>query len=96
MTTASVPGECIAPGRRSATLVGVLAVATTKQLLCQHEVSVLVEWPADNGAPDDVDPYGVATGTSPARPNDPPSAWLEREGFAVPVPADDGLMRCDP
>lgn len=50
---------------------------------------VLADWLADNGTPDDVDIYGVATATTPERPNYPPSEWLEREGFDVPVLADD-------
>ena len=30
----------------------------------------------------------VATGTDPKRPNVPPSAWLEEEGWSQPVLAD--------
>ena len=56
---------------------------------CQREVPVLSGWLADNGAPADVDLYGVSTGTSAERPNYPPSAWLEREDFTVPVLVDD-------
>ena len=56
---------------------------------CQREVPVLAGWLADNGQPADVDLYGVATATTQDRPNYPPSAWLEREGFSVPVLADD-------
>jgi thiol-disulfide isomerase/thioredoxin len=56
---------------------------------CRREVPVLASWLADHGAPEHVDLYGVATGTSPNRPNYPPSAWLQREDFSVPVLADD-------
>jgi cytochrome c biogenesis protein CcmG/thiol:disulfide interchange protein DsbE len=56
---------------------------------CQREVPVLVDWLAENGTPDDLDIYGVATATSADRPNYPPSAWLEREGFTPLTLADD-------
>ena len=55
---------------------------------CQREVPVLADWLAEN-APDDVDIYGVATATTPDRPNFPPSSWLARERFDVPTLADD-------
>jgi len=35
-----------------------------------------------------IDVIGVATGTTPDRPNYPPSDWLEREKFPFPVMAD--------
>ena len=56
---------------------------------CQREVPVLADWLDANGVPDDVDVYGVATGTSSDRPNYPPSAWLTREGFTPPTLVDD-------
>jgi len=56
---------------------------------CQREVPVLADWLARNGIPHGVDLYAVSTGTSPERPNYPPSAWLERERFVVPTLADD-------
>lgn len=56
---------------------------------CQREVPMLAAWLARNGLPRDVDVYGIATGSSPDRPNWPPSAWLERERFDVPTLADD-------
>lgn len=56
---------------------------------CQREVPVLADWLTTNGTPDDVDLYGIATSTTPDRPNYPPSAWLEREDFTVPTLADD-------
>jgi thiol-disulfide isomerase/thioredoxin len=56
---------------------------------CQREVPVLSQWIAANGRPDGVDVYGIATGTTPDRPNFPPSAWLARERFTPPTLADD-------
>lgn len=56
---------------------------------CQAEVPRLADWLAENGLPSDVDVYAIATATDPRRPNYPPSAWLEREGFTVPTLADD-------
>jgi hypothetical protein len=35
-----------------------------------------------------VDLVSVATGIDPTRPNYPPEAWLQREGWSVPVIAD--------
>lgn len=55
---------------------------------CRREVPVLVDWLAENGNPEGVVLHAVATGTSADRPNYPPSEWLEREGFPVPVLAD--------
>ena len=55
---------------------------------CQREVPVLTQWAADGGVPKGMDVIGVATGTTPDRPNYPPSAWLERENFPFPVMAD--------
>lgn len=55
---------------------------------CQAEVPRLVDWFEDNGVPDDVDIYGIATGTSEERPNFPPSSWLDREGWERPTLAD--------
>ena len=38
--------------------------------------------------PDNVDLYSVATGINAERPNYPPEAWLEREGWTLPVLVD--------
>jgi thiol-disulfide isomerase/thioredoxin len=59
---------------------------------CQREVPVLAQWLADNGDPEGVDLYAVATGTTPDRPNYPPSAWLEREKLTVPTLVDDATF----
>ena len=56
---------------------------------CQREVPVLADWLRSNGKPAGVDLYAVATGTTPDRPNYPPSAWLQREGWTVTTLADD-------
>lgn len=56
---------------------------------CRREVPELAEWLQDEGAPDYVDIYAIATASDPNRPNFPPSEWLEREGFEAPALADD-------
>lgn len=56
---------------------------------CQAEVPVVQAWLNDGLKPDGVDLYSVATSTSETRPNFPPSTWLEREGWTVPVIVDD-------
>jgi thiol-disulfide isomerase/thioredoxin len=56
---------------------------------CQREVPVLASWLRSNGKPAGVDLYAVATGTTSDRPNYPPSAWLQREGWTVTTLADD-------
>ena len=60
---------------------------------CQREVPVLADWLRSNGKPPGVDLYTVATGTTPDRPNYPPSAWLQREGWTVTTLADDDNVR---
>jgi thiol-disulfide isomerase/thioredoxin len=58
---------------------------------CQAEVPEVVEWLARGGLPDDVDMYSLSVGIDPTRPNFPPRAWLEREGWTLPVIRDDEL-----
>lgn len=55
---------------------------------CQAEVPRLVSL-AKAGQIAGVDVMGVATGTSKANPNYPPSAWLDREGWPFGVMVDD-------
>jgi thiol-disulfide isomerase/thioredoxin len=56
---------------------------------CQREVPRLASWLRSKGMPAGVDLYAVATGTTPDRPNYPPSTWLRREGWTVTTMADD-------
>src|SRR5687768_10216733 len=56
---------------------------------CQAEVPALVDYLASTGVPDDVRIVGVSTAIDAVRPNYPPSAWLEREGWTVPTLVDD-------
>jgi thiol-disulfide isomerase/thioredoxin len=55
---------------------------------CQEEVPLVQAWVALGGVPDEADLVSVATGIDPAAPNYPPDAWLEREGWTVPVIVD--------
>ena len=56
---------------------------------CQAEVPVLQGWIDDGNLPEDVEVYAVSTAVTEARPNFPPSEWLEREGWTSPVLLDD-------
>lgn len=56
---------------------------------CQREIPVLVDWLASDKAPEGVDVVAVATGTTDAAPNYPPSAWLETEKWPNQVLVDD-------
>ena len=56
---------------------------------CQAEVPRIVAWLADNPVPAGVDIVGISTAIDPTRPNYPPSAWLEREGWQQPTLVDD-------
>jgi thiol-disulfide isomerase/thioredoxin len=55
---------------------------------CQAEVPLLQTWVSAGGLPQGVDLISVATGIDPTRPNYPPDAWLQREGWTVPVVVD--------
>lgn len=55
---------------------------------CQAEVPVVVDWLAAGSLPEGVDLIAVATSTSSARVNFPPSEWLEREGWTAPTIVD--------
>lgn len=55
---------------------------------CQAEVPVVQDWFEQGNLPDNVDLIAIATSTSSARVNYPPSAWMEEEGFEPPVIAD--------
>ena len=56
---------------------------------CEREVPALQAWIDQNGIPDGVDMVSVATSISDIRPNYPPDAWLEREGWTPRVVVDD-------
>ena len=55
---------------------------------CQREVPVIVDYLEEEGEPEGVDLYAVSTAVDDARPNFPPSAWLEHENWPAPVLAD--------
>jgi len=56
---------------------------------CQAELPRLTAWLADNPLPDGVRIVTLSTAIDAARPNYPPSAWFEREGWPAPVLSDD-------
>jgi cytochrome c biogenesis protein CcmG/thiol:disulfide interchange protein DsbE len=56
---------------------------------CQAEVPVLTDWLANNALPDGIHVVALSTAIDPARPNYPPSAWLEREDWTQPTMVDD-------
>lgn len=56
---------------------------------CQAEVPVLQSLVDEGRLPDGIDLIGVATSTAETRPNFPPSAWLDREGWSSPTIVDD-------
>jgi thiol-disulfide isomerase/thioredoxin len=57
---------------------------------CQAEVPVLVDYLESTGMPEGVSLVAISTSIDAARPNYPPSTWLEREGWTVPTMVDDG------
>ena len=57
---------------------------------CQAEVPRVTEWLGGRTLPPSVDLISVSTSVSPGQPNFPPSSWLRREGWPLPVIADDG------
>ncbi len=56
---------------------------------CQAEVPVVQDYVAARAVPGEIDLYSVTTGISPTRENYPPSDWLEREEWNVPLIVDD-------
>jgi thiol-disulfide isomerase/thioredoxin len=56
---------------------------------CQEEVPRVQEWLNNGGGVEGVDLYSVSTTASSGRPNYPASAWLDNEGWTVPVIVDD-------
>lgn len=56
---------------------------------CQAEVPRVQQWLNTTGPPANVDLYSVSTLADETRGNYPPSAWLEREKWTLPVLVDD-------
>lgn len=56
---------------------------------CQNEVPAVQAWLETGGSVEGVDMYSIATATDTSRDNYPPSEWLDREGWTVPVIRDD-------
>ncbi len=56
---------------------------------CRAEVPLLVDYLASTGMPEGVRLVAISTAIDAARPNFPPSAWLEREGWTAPTLVDD-------
>jgi cytochrome c biogenesis protein CcmG/thiol:disulfide interchange protein DsbE len=55
---------------------------------CQTEVPLIEAWVKAGDVPSGVDLISVATSIDPARPNYPPDAWFQREGWTVPLIVD--------
>jgi len=57
--------------------------------VCQQEVPLITGWLPTATLPGTLDLISVSTGVNPNAANYPPSLWLEREGWPVPVIRDD-------
>lgn len=57
--------------------------------VCQDEVPEVQGWIDAGAQPDDVALVAVSTGVDAARPNYPPAAWFQDEGWTVPTMLDD-------
>lgn len=55
---------------------------------CQRELPEVSRYVQENRSRADVELVSVATGTSPQRPNFPPSQWFSEENYPLPVMAD--------
>ncbi len=62
---------------------------------CQAEVPLIQAWVDGAGLPEGVDLVSVVTAIDPNRPNYPPDAWLQREGWTVPVVVDPNNVVAD-
>jgi cytochrome c biogenesis protein CcmG, thiol:disulfide interchange protein DsbE len=71
-------GEPVTVGEADAELVVFMASWCPA---CQAEMPELVEWLESGGLPDGVELTAVSTGLDDSRPNWPPQAWFEREGY---------------
>ena len=56
---------------------------------CQNEVPAVQAWLDAGGGVEGVDMYSISTAMDSNRDNYPPSEWLDREGWTVPVIRDD-------
>lgn len=56
---------------------------------CQNEVPAVQAWLDSGGGVEGVDMYSISTAMASSRENYPPSEWLDREGWTVPVIRDD-------
>ncbi len=56
---------------------------------CQQELPEVVSWVEQGGLPNGVELTAVVTGLDDARPNWPPDAWFEEEGYTGEVLVDD-------
>lgn len=57
--------------------------------VCQQEVPLIMGWLPGATLPEGIDLISVSTGVNRNQNNYPPSAWLAREGWTVPVILDD-------
>jgi thiol-disulfide isomerase/thioredoxin len=55
---------------------------------CQAEVPLIEAWVKAGGVPAGIDLISVTTSIDASRPNYPPDAWFQREGWTVPVIVD--------
>lgn len=60
---------------------------------CQAELPDIVRLIEQGGVPEGVSIIGLSTAIDAVRPNYPPSAWFEREGWAQPTLIDDADSR---
>jgi len=56
---------------------------------CQNEVPAIQAWLDAGGGVEGTEIYSVASAIDSSRDNYPPSAWLDRENWTVPVIVDD-------
>ena len=91
LTGTDLAGDAISIGPGDGPMV-VVALAHWCSV-CQAEVPVLVDYLTSTGMPDGVRLVALSTGIDVARPNYPPSAWLEREGWTAPTMIDDASSR---
>jgi cytochrome c biogenesis protein CcmG/thiol:disulfide interchange protein DsbE len=87
LTGVDLSGEAISIGPSDGPMAIVLLAHWCSH--CQAEVPVLVDYLASTGMPDGVKLVAISTSIDAARPNYPPSTWLEREGWTAPTMVDD-------